>query len=115
MGDLGPQGVFGIGVGQKGEDRQEYFGNREGRTPGAFQNVEANHPALVHIRVIDFGGEADLGGLEGVVGGEVDTDTEDSATKGTLGRAHNHALPDIEVFAFGTTTATARGILGHIG
>jgi hypothetical protein len=115
IGHLWPQRIIGIGIRQQGQNGQKYLRNGEGRTPGAFQNVQTDDPTLVHIRVIDFGGETDLGGLEGIVGGEVDTDTEDPATKGTLGRSHNHPFPDIEVLAFGTTTTAARGILGHIG
>jgi hypothetical protein len=64
--------------------------------------------------MIDFGGEADFGGLEGIVGGKVDTDTEDTAGKGTVGRSHNHALPSIEVVAFRSTATATRGILGHV-
>jgi hypothetical protein len=64
--------------------------------------------------VIDFGGETDFGGLEGIVGGKVDTDTEDTAGKGTVRGAHNHALPHIEVVAFWSTATATRGILGHV-
>ena len=33
--------------------------------------MEANPPVRVNVAVIDAGGEVDLGGFEGVVGGEV--------------------------------------------
>ena len=64
--------------------------------------------------MIDFGCETDLGGLEGIVGGEVDADAEDTAGKGAVGRSHNHALPGIQILGLGATTTAARGILGHI-
>ena len=93
MGHLWPQRILGIGIGQQRQDGQKHLGNGEGRTPGPLQNIEADHSALIDIGVIDLGGETDLGGLEGVITGKVDADTEDTATKGTFGRSHDHTSP----------------------
>lgn len=43
------------------------------------QDVQTNAAVGVDVGVVDAGGEVDLGGLEGVVGGEVDGKEEDTS------------------------------------
>lgn len=47
--------------------------------------------------MVDAGGEVDLGGLEGVIGGEVDVEIKDAATVGTVVRAQDRRTPMEEV------------------
>lgn len=42
----------------------------QSRAPLFPQNVQADRAVGVDVRVVDLGGERNLGGLEGVVGGE---------------------------------------------
>jgi hypothetical protein len=51
----------------------------ERRAPLVSQNVQADASVRVDVRVVDAGSEVDLRGLEGVVGGEVDCEEEDTA------------------------------------
>lgn len=55
------------------------FRNGESRTPLVSQDVQADAAVRVDVGVVDAGGEVDLGGLEGVVGREVDGKEEDTA------------------------------------
>ena len=56
------------------------FRNRQGGAPLVSENVEADAAVGVDIGVIDAGGEVDLWGLEGVVGREMDSQEEDTAS-----------------------------------
>ena len=69
------------------------------------QDVQADRAVGVDVGVVDPRGEShlgehhpgdterpDLGGLEGVVGGEVDRQEEHSALVGTVRRAHDGSL-----------------------
>ena len=55
------------------------FGNGESRAPLVSQNVQTDAAVRVDVGVVDASGEVDLGGLEGVVGREVDGKEEDTA------------------------------------
>ena len=61
------------------ERTQHTFTNSEGWTPLVTQDVEADAAVGVDVGVVDAGGEVDLWRLEGVVGGEVDGEEEDTA------------------------------------
>jgi hypothetical protein len=43
------------------------------------QDIQTDAAVRVDVGVIDASGEVDLGGLEGVVGGEVDSKEEDTS------------------------------------
>jgi hypothetical protein len=43
------------------------------------ENVQANRSVGIDVGVVDLGREADLGGLEGVIGGEGDRKEEDAS------------------------------------
>ena len=57
------------------------------------QDVETDGPVGVDVGVVDLGGEGDLGGLEGVVCGEVDGEEEDPSLIRTVWRTHDGGLP----------------------
>ena len=61
-----------------------------------------------------LGGERDLGGLEGVVWGEVDVDEEDAARVRAVRRAHDGGLPAEEIVAGWPRAARGGGILLEI-
>lgn len=52
------------------------FRDGEGGRPLVSKDVEANAAICVDVGVIDAGGEVDLWGLEGVIGGESDAQEE---------------------------------------
>ena len=52
--------------------------------------------------MVDAGGEGELGGLEGVVCGEVDVEEEDSPLKGGVGGPEDCGLPMEGVISDGT-------------
>lgn len=54
------------------------FRDRERRRPLISQNVQADAAVGVDVGMVDAGGEVDLRGLEGVVGGESDAQEEDT-------------------------------------
>lgn len=56
----------------------------QGRAPLVPQNVQADAAVGVDVGVVDAGGEVDLRGLEGVVGGEVNSEEEDAAGVGRV-------------------------------
>jgi len=64
--------------------------------------------------VIDLRRKGDLGGLKGIVGGEVDVEAEDTAGKGRIGGSHDHAGPVIEIGAVGAATAATGRVLHHV-
>lgn len=55
------------------------FRNGQRWTPLVPQDIETDRTVRVDVRVVDLGREADLGRLEGVVGGESDGEEEDAA------------------------------------
>ena len=55
------------------------FRDGQSGAPLVAENVQADAAVRVDIGVVDAGGEVDLGGLEGVVGGEVYRKEEDTA------------------------------------
>ena len=55
------------------------FRNGQRWRPLVSQNVQADGAVGVDIRVVDAGGEVDLGRLEGVVCGKVDGEEKDAA------------------------------------
>jgi len=55
------------------------FGECESRTPLVSQNIQTDATVGVDVGVVDASGEVDLGGLEWVVGREVNLEEEDTA------------------------------------
>ena len=60
------------------------FGNGQGGTPLITKDVQTDASVGVDVGVMDTRGEVHLGRLEGVVGGEMDSQEEDAARVGTL-------------------------------
>lgn len=59
--------------------RRRTFRNGQRRTPLIPQNVQTDRPIRVDVGVVDLRREADLGRLEGVVGGEGNREEEDAS------------------------------------
>jgi len=115
MGHLGPQGIIGIGIGEKGQNGQQDLGNGQRRGPLVLENVQADDATGIDIRMIDLRHKGDLGGLKGIVGGEVDIHLEDPAGERGIARTHNHAGPVIQIsLLFGATGATRGRVLHDI-
>lgn len=55
------------------------FRNGKSRAPLVSQDIQADTSVGVDVRVVDAGSEVDLGGLERVVGREMDGKEEDTA------------------------------------
>ena len=60
-------------------DAMRTFRDRQCWTPLIPEDIQTDRPVRVDVRVIDLGREADLGRLEGVVGGEGDGEEEHAA------------------------------------
>ena len=96
MGDVRNKRIVRVGVGEHRADGQQHYSVfshimiasrgrlrtfRDGKRwrPLVPQNVQADRPVRIDIRVVDLGREADLGRLEGVVGREGNGKEEDAA------------------------------------
>lgn len=102
VGNLWHERVVGIWVGEHGADGEKHLGDGEGWAPLVPENVEADAAVAVDVGVVNLGGEGDLGGLEGVVGGEGDGEEEDTARIRRVAGAHDGCLPLEHVVAGGT-------------
>lgn len=71
--------VLGIRVSQQGTDRKKDLANCESRAPLILQNVQANCPIWVDVRVVDASWERKLWCLEGIVSWEVNVQEEHSS------------------------------------
>jgi hypothetical protein len=113
--NLGYERVVGVGVGQHRADAQQHCAHinqyrhheRAGRRPGekhtladgergaplVSQDVQADASVRVDVGVVDAGGEVDLRGLEGVVGGEVDCEEKDTSRVWRVAGTHDGRLP----------------------
>lgn len=58
-----------------------------------FQDVEADGTVLVHVWMIDFCCEVNLGGLEGVICGKMDVEEKQTALVGGVGLCVSEAVP----------------------
>jgi hypothetical protein len=65
--------------------RDDTFGDGQGGAPLVTQDVQTDAAVGVDVWMVYAGGEVDLRGLEGVVGGEVDGEEEDAARVGRVG------------------------------
>lgn len=115
VGDLGDERVIGIWVGKHRADREQHLGDGKRGTPLIPEDVETNAAVAVDIGVVDLGGERDLGGLEGVVGGEGDGEEEDTAGVGRVTWAHDCCLPLEHVIAGRASTARRGRITPEVG
>ena len=55
------------------------------RTPIVLQDIQADRPARVNVRMVDGRFECDFRGLKGVLRGEVDIHVEHPSGVGTIG------------------------------
>jgi hypothetical protein len=93
VGDLGDEGIVGVGIGQQRADREEHLGDGERGRPLVLEDVEADGAVAVDVHVVHLGGEGDLGWLERVVGWEMDVQEEHALVIGGVLRAHDGSLP----------------------
>ncbi len=57
------------------------------------QDVKADTPVGVDVRVVNLGLKLALGWLEGIIGGELNIKEEDTSLVGGVTWAHDHSLP----------------------
>jgi len=67
--DLRHEWVVWVGVREQRADGQEHFRDRQGGRPLLLEDVETDAAARVDVAVVDFRGECDFRGLEGIVWG----------------------------------------------
>ena len=103
-GDAADERVGGVAVRQEGADGQQDLGDGQGGAPVVLEDVEADHALAVDVAVVDARAEGHLGGLEGVLGGEVDVEEEHASLVHRAGWAENGGHPFVNVIAFGTGT-----------
>ena len=61
------QRIVGIGIREKGADRQKDFGDGKSWTPIIFQDIQANGSSAANIAVIDFGSKRYFWRLEWII------------------------------------------------
>ena len=110
-GDVGDERVVGVGVGEERADGEEDLGDGESGRPGLLEDVETDRAVGVDVGVEDASGEGELGRLEGVVGGEVDAEEEDSSVVGRALGSHDARVPLEFVVAHGTGRAVGGRVL----
>jgi len=93
VGNLRHKGIIRVGVVEQGAQGDEDLGDGEGRRPLILEDVEADGAIGVDVGVVDPGGEVELGGLEGVIGGEMDVQEEHSSSVRRVVGAHDGCLP----------------------
>ena len=74
--DFGHERVIGVGIGEERTDREEHFGDGEGRRPLILEDVEADGAIRVDVSMVNFCCKGDLRGLERVVRWEDDVQEE---------------------------------------
>lgn len=65
--------------------------------------------------MVDAGGEVDLGGLEGVIGREMDCQEKDASRVRRVTRSHNRRLPVEKIFANGTSRTRRGRVTAQVG
>ena len=93
IGDLGHQWIVGVRVTEKRADRQQHLGDGECGRPLVLEDVEADGTVAVDVAVVNFSRKRDLGGLEGVLGREMNVEEEDAADVGGVFGSHDGSLP----------------------
>ena len=93
VGDLWHQGVIGVSVTQKRADRQQHLRDGQRGGPLVLKDVEANRAVAIDVAVVNFGRKGHLGGLEGIVGREMDVQEEHSLVVGRVLGSHDRRLP----------------------
>jgi hypothetical protein len=63
--------IIGIRVGKKGANTEQDLAYSKGWTPLILENIKTDTPVGVDVAVVDASGEVHLGGLEWVVGREM--------------------------------------------
>ena len=110
------QWVCRIGVRQERQNTEKHLGNRECWTPLTLQNIKADAPRCVDIRMIDFGAEGYNRWLERIVSRKADAEFEDAATKGGVRRPEYHGLPSKEIgLTCGSRCTICRWVILNLG
>ena len=76
VGDVGDEGVVGVGIGQERGDGEQDLADGKGRAPLVLEDVQADATVGVDVGVVDFSDELHLGRLERVIAREVDVQEE---------------------------------------
>jgi hypothetical protein len=100
--DLRHERVVRVGVREQRADGQEHLRDGERGRPLLLEDVQTDAAARVHVAVVDFRGECDFRGLEGVVCGELDIEEEYTALVGALAGTHDCCLPVELIIVYGT-------------
>ena len=93
VGDLGHQRIIGVGVGEQRADGEKDLGDGERGRPLVLEDVEADGAVAVDVSMVNFSREGDLGGLEGVVGRELNVQEEHTLVVGRVLGAHDGGRP----------------------
>ena len=107
-GDPDVEGAVRVGVGEEGADGEEQRTHGDGRAPLLhLQDVQADGAVPGgDVRVVDLGGEPDLGWGEGVVSGEGQFEAEDPFGVGRVLGAGDGGVPVEEVVVPGRAGGT---------
>lgn len=111
MSSLRVERVIRIGVSQQRRDREQHTRDGECGAPLVLEDVQADGAVPVDVGVEHAGGEADLGGLEGVVGREVDGEEEETAGVGRAIGTDDGGGPLEKVGTDGTSAAVGGRVL----
>ena len=103
--DLGNKRVIGVGVTQQRTNRKKELRDSQRRAPFVLQDIQTNTTVGVDVGMIDLCGKVDLGGFEGIVGGEVDVQKENTTFEWALLRAHNCGCPVKKIITSGSGRA----------
>jgi len=95
--DIGDQGVVGIGVSEQGANRQQEFGDGQGRRPLGPQEIQADGAVAVDIGMVDPGSEGHLGWFEGVIAGEFDLEEENPSVVGAVRGPGDGRCPRVQI------------------
>jgi hypothetical protein len=60
LGNVGDQGILGVGIRQEGANRKQNLGDGQGRAPLVLQNVEADTAVRVDVTMVNTCGKVDL-------------------------------------------------------
>lgn len=113
-GDLGDQRVVRVAICEQRADGQQDLGDGERRRPLATENVQTDGTVGVDVGMVDLGGEGNLGGLEGVVRGEVDGEVEHAPGVGRVLGPDDGGLPVEDVLAHGAGGAVGGRVLVQV-
>ena len=67
LGNLGHQGVVGVGIGEQRADAEKNLGDGKGRAPLLLEDIEADAALAIHVGMVHLRLEVHLGRLEGII------------------------------------------------